>query len=93
MTEKIDLAKLSRLARLYLTPDEITKFEGDLGRIVSFVAQLNEVDVNNVKPMSHAGERFLSLREDKPKETAGRLCIKSSAGYEDGLVRVPKIVE
>jgi Asp-tRNA(Asn)/Glu-tRNA(Gln) amidotransferase C subunit len=43
--------------------------------------------------MSHAGDRCLDFRDDKDEEVLGRLCVKSSAGYEDGLIRVPKIIE
>lgn len=91
--EKSDLTKVARLARLALSQEEMTRFEGDLERIVNFVAQLKEVDVDGVKPMSHAGDRFLSFREDIALESLGRECIKDSAGYEDGLIRVPKIIE
>lgn len=90
---KSDLVKVAKLGRLSLTEDEITRLEGDLDRIVTFVAQLNEVSVDNVFPMSHAGDRSLSFREDIACKTIGRECISSSAGFEDGLIRVPKIIE
>lgn len=91
--KKSDLEKIAKLARLSLSDDEKTRLEEDLARIVSFVAQLNEVDVTDVKPMSHAKDMSLPLREDKAFETLGRECLKTSAGFEDGLIRVPKIIE
>lgn len=88
-----DLRKVARLARLSLTDEEVKTFGNDLKRIVEFVAQLSEVDVEGVEPMSHAGDRALFLREDEAKPTLGEKCVASSAGFEDGLVRVPKIIE
>ena len=88
-----DLRKVARLARLALTPDEVKSFQGDLTRIVDFVAQLDEVNVEGVEPMSHAGDRALFFREDEAKPTLGEKCVASSSGFEDGLVRVPKIIE
>ena len=91
--QKSDLIKVAHLARLKLTDPEMHKFQDDLTRIVDFVAQLNEVDVSDVEPMAHAGDRALFLREDEAMATLGRECLVSSAGFEDGLIRVPKIIE
>lgn len=91
--QKSDLLKVARLSRLSLTQEEMGKFEDDLERIITFITQLNEVNVTNIAPMSHAGDRALTLRDDVGGETLGRQCVQSSQGYEDGLVRVPKIIE
>lgn len=90
---KSELAKVARLARLAISDDEMKHFQEDLERIVTYVELLNEVDIDGVEPMAHAGDRTLSFREDVAFKPLGRECVKSSAGYEDGLVRVPKIIE
>jgi aspartyl-tRNA(Asn)/glutamyl-tRNA(Gln) amidotransferase subunit C len=90
--EKSDVAKIARLARLSISSEEVSRLQRDLDRIVTFVAQLREVNTEGVMPMSHAGDRLLSWREDIPSPTLGRECVKSSAGYEDGLIRVPRII-
>lgn len=88
-----DVLKVAKLARLKLSEDEINRYAHDLEKILGFIDELKEVDVSGVAPMSHAGQRALSFREDVAVDALGRECIKSSAGYEDGLVRVPKIIE
>lgn len=90
---KSELAKVARLARLAINNEELSHFEKDLARIVTYVEQLNEVDVEGVLPMIHAGDHSLSFREDVAFKTLGRECIDSSVGYVDGLIRVPKIIE
>lgn len=88
-----ELQKIARLARLSLSDEELNRLGEDLSRIVNFVDQLAEVDVSDVEPMSHAGDRSLVFRDDFARPGLGRRAIDASAGYEDGLIRVPKIVE
>lgn len=90
---KSDLDHVARLARLSLSPDQAEKLGEDLSRIVKFVEQLAEVNVDGVKPMSHAGDRVLPFRADVAGNSLGVECVKGSAGFEDGLIRVPKIIE
>jgi aspartyl-tRNA(Asn)/glutamyl-tRNA(Gln) amidotransferase subunit C len=90
---KSQIQEIAKLAKLALSDDEISRLGHDLSRIVDYVNQLREINVDDVKPMSHAGDRALSFRDDQVFKTLGRECIKSSAGFEDGLVRVPKIIE
>lgn len=90
---KEDLLKLTKLARLALTEAEKEHLLADLDRIVEHISQLNEVDVENVKPLSHPGDNTLLLRDDEAHDGLGHECVKSSAGFEDGLIRVPKIID
>ena len=88
-----DLKKIARLARLSWSEEELGHLHEDMERIVELVEKLAEVDISGIKPMSHAGDRSLDLRPDHTHQVLGRLCIDSSRGYEDGLIRVPKIIE
>lgn len=91
--EQSDLKKIARLARLSLSQEESRQLQEDMDRIVTLVTKLSEVNVEGVKPMSHAGDRSLDFREDQASNVLGRKCIDASAGYEEGLIRVPKIID
>ncbi len=91
--DKKDLEKVSKLARLYLDENEKEKLLIELDKIVDFVAQLNEVDVSLVEPMAYPHESVLTLREDQAFEQVGRKGLMGSKGYDEGLVKVPKIIE
>lgn len=91
--EYTDIDKLARLARLALNEEEKRRLPNEMARILQLVAELKKVDVTGIKPMCHAGDRSLWLREDQPHEVLGRQCLSQSQGYEEGLVRVPKIIE
>lgn len=49
-----DVRKLARLARLELSEDEIQTIGPQLQRILGFVEQLSELDVEEVEPMTTA---------------------------------------
>lgn len=91
---KADVEKLARLSRLSLPEGELDGMLDQLNRIVGYVEQLSEVDVDGVEPMVHAVPTTLRHRADTAREdVVGRDALTGSAGYEDGLVKVPKIVE
>ena len=59
-----DVAKVAILARLRLAPGELEMFTGQLNGIVDFVAQLQELDTENVEPLAHGVEVRNVFRED-----------------------------
>lgn len=59
-----DVAKVAILARLRLGPGELEMFTGQLNGIVDFVAQLQELDTQNVEPLAHGVEVHNVFRED-----------------------------
>jgi aspartyl-tRNA(Asn)/glutamyl-tRNA(Gln) amidotransferase subunit C len=88
-----DMTKLARLSRLALSDTELLARQKDLEQILSYVETLQAIDVSEAKPMTHAVPMELYLRPDEPKPGVGRLGLMGSAGYEDGLIKVPKIIE
>lgn len=88
-----EVRKVARLARLHLEDEELSALGAQLNDIVGYVEQLREVDTDGVEPLFHAVPLELRRRDDEAKEGVGRRGLEGSAGYEDGLVRVPKIVE
>ncbi len=47
---KEDILKLARLARLRLTEEEVVLYQKELSAILSYVEQLNSVDVTGLEP-------------------------------------------
>ena len=88
-----NIKSLAKLARLSLTDDEILSAQKNLSEIVDYIESLKEVNVEGVEPMFHAVPADLMLRNDEVAETVGRQALFGSVGYEDGLVKVPKIIE
>ena len=45
-----DVLKLAKLSRLNLSDAEIEQYQNDLSEILEYVKQLEQVDVNGIKP-------------------------------------------
>jgi aspartyl-tRNA(Asn)/glutamyl-tRNA(Gln) amidotransferase subunit C len=59
-----EVAKVALLARLRLSPEELSTFTGQLNTIVEFVAQLQEPDTTGVEPLAHGVEVRNVFRDD-----------------------------
>ncbi|WP_437227238.1 Asp-tRNA(Asn)/Glu-tRNA(Gln) amidotransferase subunit GatC [Planctomicrobium sp. SH661] len=89
-----DVLKVARLSRLKLTSEEQTRFAGQLGKILEYVHQLDEIDTAQIEPMAHAGDLLNVFREDVPVPSLDRKEALSNAPKSDGkYFLVPQILE
>ncbi len=87
-----DVEHVAKLARLQLTEEETEKYSKQLGEILKYVEQMNEVDTTGVEPMPHAIPVYNVMREDEVKYEQTKEELMANAPYEeDGFFRVPKI--
>lgn len=90
-----DIVKIAALARLELTPAEVTLFSRQLSDILGYVQALNEVDTSNVPPTSHPVAAPPVWREDEVKPSLDRDRVLSQApgaSVRTGLFKVPKVL-
>ena len=92
MISKEDTKHVAKLARLELSEQEVEKFSTQLGNILKYVEQMNEIDTTDVKPMAHPFDIVNVMREDEVyyENTKDEL-LKNAPEEEDGFFRVPKI--
>lgn len=64
-----DVKKIAMLARLELTGEEVEQMRHQLGAIVDYVEQLQEVDTTGVEPLAHCLPVQNVFREDVVKES------------------------
>ncbi|MFO5440309.1 MAG: Asp-tRNA(Asn)/Glu-tRNA(Gln) amidotransferase subunit GatC, partial [Dolichospermum sp.] len=85
--------KVANLARLELTADEETQFTTQLGNILDYIEQLNQLDVTNVAPTTRAIDVSNVTRDDILHPYPEREAILNSAPQQEGdFFRVPKIL-
>ncbi|RJP37022.1 MAG: Asp-tRNA(Asn)/Glu-tRNA(Gln) amidotransferase subunit GatC [Phycisphaerales bacterium] len=89
-----EVRRVAELAALTLTEEEVTLFAEQIGRILTYVQKLQEVDTTGVEPTLEGGVPIESLRPDEvrpslPHEQA--LCNAPDA--QDGMFRVPKVLD
>jgi len=83
---------VAKLARLELTPDEVQRYTQDLGKILTLVKQLNEVDLSQIEVGMETNVPT-NFREDKQVREFSREELLANAPHEeDGFFRVPKIL-
>ncbi|WP_127143408.1 Asp-tRNA(Asn)/Glu-tRNA(Gln) amidotransferase subunit GatC [Pelagibacterium montanilacus] len=86
--------RIGRLARIRISEDEVSAYEGELNAILGFVEQLGEVDVSDVEPMTSVTPMVLRRREDAVTDGGHADRIVSNAPLtEDNFFMVPKVVE
>lgn len=86
--------RIGRLARIRITEDEVAAYEGEINAILGFVAQLDEVNVDGVEPMTSVAPMQLRRREDHVTDGDYADKIVANAPVtEDNFFVVPKVVE
>lgn len=87
-----DVEHVAKLARLELTEEEKEKFSKQLGDVLMYVEQMNEVDTSNVEPLSHVVDFNNVMREDEIHyDCTKEQLMKNAPEEENGFFRVPKI--
>lgn len=91
---KDDIIKVSELARLEFNEEELEKFTEQLGNILEYIEQLNELNTDNVEPTSHVLDSSTPLREDKVVEwLSTEEVLKNAPESEDDFFVVPQVIE
>lgn len=92
--DKATVAKIATLARIHVSEDEQSALAAELGQILSWVEQLDEVDTTGLEPMTSAVEARLFLRNDEVTDGNIREDVLANAPHaERGFYAVPKVVE
>ena len=96
ITEK-EVRYVAGLANLNLTGEEILRMQADLDGILEHMATLNEIDTENVAPMSQVlfeAEETATLRADLPVAPLGNQAALANAAQSGaGYFKVPKVIE
>lgn len=89
-----EVEHVANLARLEFNEEEKKKLAQQLGRILDYIDQLNELDTTDVEPTSHVIPIKNVLRPDvvKPSFTQEE-ALANAPSRTDGLFEVPKIIE
>ena len=90
----LDVRYVADLVRLRLTDDEIAEFQPQLDHVLSYIGQLNEVNVEGIEPTAHASAVFNVFRPDVPRDGFTQEQAVANAPHTGaGLFLVPKVVD
>jgi aspartyl-tRNA(Asn)/glutamyl-tRNA(Gln) amidotransferase subunit C len=88
------IAMLAKLSRIALTADESQSIKKDLAKILKYVDELKEVDVEGITPCNHVIEGVTNvMRDDEVSETMPRETLLANAPDQiGGMIRVPPVM-
>jgi aspartyl-tRNA(Asn)/glutamyl-tRNA(Gln) amidotransferase subunit C len=85
---------ISKLSRISVDDAKADKLAGDLNSIFDFIEKLNELNTDNVEPLTSVAETTLKLRADEVKsENIRDKILKNSPEENEDFFVVPRVVE
>lgn len=86
--------KVAKLARIAVPQENLPALAQELSNILTFMEQLNEVDVEGIEPMTSVTPMRLKRRADGVTDGDMQAKILSNApDAREGFFAVPKVVE
>jgi aspartyl-tRNA(Asn)/glutamyl-tRNA(Gln) amidotransferase subunit C len=87
------VAKVARLARLDVTPDDIARLTSQLDGMLEHFADIDALDLADVEPMTQPYPLVNVMRDDVVAPSLDRDEVLAAApAAEDGRFRVPPII-
>ena len=85
--------QIAKLARLKFDESEIENLTSDMNKILDYMDQLNELDTNNIEPLSHPLDLNNVMREDELIKSISREeAFKNAPSANEEFFKVPKVI-
>ncbi len=91
--EKIE--HFAKLARLKLSPEQIKKYQRQLGGILNYVKQLKKIKTDNIEICSGGGDLRSVFRPDKSedkRENENKKILEQVPEKQNRLIKVKKVL-
>jgi aspartyl-tRNA(Asn)/glutamyl-tRNA(Gln) amidotransferase subunit C len=90
---KQDVEKIAELARLIFSEEELENFTPQMNKILSYMDKLNELNTDNVEPLSHPVEQTNVFREDELRPSISKEdALKNAPSKDENHFKVPKVI-
>jgi aspartyl-tRNA(Asn)/glutamyl-tRNA(Gln) amidotransferase subunit C len=89
-----EIRRIAALARLEFQPAELERLGHELGKILSYIDKLSELDTSSVEPVSHVLGSGNVFREDLAlNEPMADDLLQGAPERDRGFFKVPKIID
>jgi aspartyl-tRNA(Asn)/glutamyl-tRNA(Gln) amidotransferase subunit C len=92
---KADVKRLSDLARLKLSEEELDRFSGEFSAILDYVEQLKDADTEGLKPTYQVNRLSTVTRPDEfiDYKTTQESLLKNVPRVKDKQIQVKRVIE
>ncbi len=91
---KEEIKNIALLSRLEIKEEAMEATEKALSDILTYVEELNQLDIAEVKPMAHAVPLQNVFRHDEIKPSLERqLALQNAPEEENGYFKVPRVIQ
>ena len=92
--DKGTVAKIARLARINVPEDRLQPIAAELNGILDWIAELDEVETQNVEPLASVTGHALPMRDDVVTDgDCVEMVLANVPEGASGFFVVPKVVE
>jgi len=92
--DKNTILKIAKLTRVKINNNEIAELSNQLSSILDWVEILNEVNTDNIEPLSNVSRSKLYLRKDeKNNEDKSNEVLSNAPEKLENYFVVPKVIE
>jgi len=92
--DKNTTLKIAKLSRIKIEANEVDELSSQLSAIVDWVEQLNEIDTDNVEPLSNVSMSKLPLRKDiEDSENNSKKILSNAPDKLEDFFAVPKVLD
>ena len=92
--DKNTILKIAKLTRVKINNNEIAELSNQLSSILDWVEILNEVNTDNIEPLSNVSKSKLYLRKDEKNiENKSNEVLSNAPEKLENYFVVPKVVE
>ncbi|MEM9018234.1 MAG: Asp-tRNA(Asn)/Glu-tRNA(Gln) amidotransferase subunit GatC [Verrucomicrobiota bacterium] len=92
----MNVRNVAHLARIHLSENEVSLYQDQIEKILSYVEQLKKIDVEGIEPMAHAAAVFDVIREDvasSEHQLSQEAALKNAPAVAHEQIKMPKVVE
>ena len=92
--DKATVKNIATLARIRVEDDELETLADELSHILDWIEQLNEVDTDDVEPMTSVASMTAPLRPDEVNDgNYPDKILANAPAPKGGFFTVPKVIE
>ena len=94
MESNINIKYIAELARLELSEEQSAKLQQEMERIVGYIDELKELNVDGVEPTAHAAPLSNVWRADEVKDSFPRSVMLAAAPgvINENLIKLPRVL-